>query len=157
MTGRSVAEIANHFGVTDLKVKRILALANLKPAILKMYEAGDIDYKVVRLLTMASKSKQAEWLKLAKDEEQETPRGHWLKTWIMGEKQISTDTALFDLKNYKGAILTDLFGEQEYFADPDLFWALQNAKIAEAIDLFHCDPVHSSLFQSGYTHSKNAV
>lgn len=41
--GRNVADIANHFGVTELKVKRILALANLKPAILKMYEAGDID------------------------------------------------------------------------------------------------------------------
>ena len=67
--GRSVAEIANHFGVTELKVKRILALANLKPAILKMYEAGDIDVPDIRLLTMASKSKQAEWLKLAKDED----------------------------------------------------------------------------------------
>jgi len=33
ITGRDVAEIANHFGVTELKVKRILALANLKPAI----------------------------------------------------------------------------------------------------------------------------
>lgn len=133
ITGRSAPEIANHFGVTELKVKRLLALANLKPAILKMYENEDIDCKVVRLLTMASKAKQTEWLRLAKDEEQETPRGHWLKTWIMGDEQISTKTALFDLKDYKGAILTDLFGEQEYFADPDMFWTLQNAKIAASI------------------------
>ena len=132
-TGRNVADIANHFGVTELKVKRILALANLKPAILKMYEAGDIDVPDIRLLTMASKSKQAAWLKLAKDEEQNTPRRGWLKEWIIGEEQISTKHALFDIKDYKGAILTDLFGEQEFFADPDKFWSLQNIKIAEAV------------------------
>ena len=133
ITGRTVPEIANHFGVTELKVKRILALANLKPAILKMYESGDIDVPSIRLLTLASKSKQAAWLKLAKDEAQDTPRGRWLKNWIMGEEQISTKTALFDLKDYKGAILTDLFGENEYFAEPSKFWKLQNTKIAEAV------------------------
>lgn len=133
ITGRTVPDIANHFGVTELKVKRILALANLKPAILKMYENEDVDIPSIRLLTMASKSKQAAWLKLAKDTEQETPRGRWLKTWIMGEEQISTKVALFDIKNYKGAVLTDLFGETEYFADTDKFWELQNTKIAEAV------------------------
>ena len=149
ITGRTVPEIANHFGVTELKVKRILALADLKPAILKMYENEDIDYKVVRLLTMASKTKQAEWLKLAKDEEQDTPRGHWLKTWIMGDEQISTRTALFDLKDYKGAILTDLFGEREYFADPDMFWSLQNAKIAEAMAEYEADGWQVELMERG--------
>ena len=153
ITGRTVPEIANHFGVTELKVKRILALANLKPTILKMYENEDIDFKVVRLLTMASKSKQAEWLKLAKDEEQETPRGHWLKTWIMGDEQISTKAALFDLKDYKGAILTDLFGEQEYFADPDLFWSLQNGKIAKAIEEYEDDGWHVELMERGRSFS----
>lgn len=133
ITGRTVPDIANHFGVTELKVKRILALANLKPAILKMYENEDIDIPSIRLLTMASKSKQAAWLKLAKDEEQETPRGHWLKTWIMGEEQISTKAALFEIKDYKDAILTDLFGENEYFAESSKFWELQNTKIAEAV------------------------
>ena len=153
ITGRTASEIAHHFGVTELKVKRILALANLKPAILKMYENEDIDFKVVRLLTMASKSKQAEWLKLAKDEEQETPRGHWLKTWIMGDEQISTKTALFDLKDYKGAILTDLFGEQEYFADTDAFWSLQNGKIAKAIEEYEDDGWHVELMERGRSFS----
>lgn len=149
ITGRSIPEIANHFGVTELKVKRILALAHLKPQILKMYEAGDIDVPDIRLLTMASKSKQAQWLKLAKDEEQETPRGRWLKEWIVGEEQISSKVALFDLKDYKGAILTDLFGEQEYFADPDVFWSLQNAKIAQAIAEFEADGWQVELMERG--------
>ncbi len=149
ITGRSIPEIANHFGVTELKVKRILALAHLKPQILKMYEAGEIDVPAIRLLTMASKSKQAAWLMLAKDEEQETPRGRWLKEWIVGGEQISSKVALFDLKDYKGAILTDLFGEQEYFADPDLFWSLQNAKIAQAIAAFEEDGWQVELMERG--------
>jgi len=149
ITGRDVAEIANHFGVTELKVKRILALANLKPAILKMYEAKEIDVSDIRLLTMASKTKQAEWLRLAKDDEQNTPRRGWLKEWIVGEEQISTAHALFDLKDYKGTILTDLFGEQEYFADPDKFWTLQNTKIAESIAEFEADGWQTELMERG--------
>jgi len=101
-----------------------------------MYEAGDIDVPDIRLLTMASKTKQAEWLRLAKDDKQNTPRRGWLKEWIVGEEQISTSRALFDVKDYKGTILTDLFGEQEYFADPDKFWTLQNTKIAQSIAEF---------------------
>jgi ParB family chromosome partitioning protein len=149
ITGRGVADIANHFGVTELKVKRILALANLKPAILKMYEAKEIDVPDIRLLTMASKTKQAEWLRLAKDDEQNTPRRGWLKEWIVGEEQISTSHALFDLKDYKGTILTDLFGEQEYFADPDKFWTLQNTKIAESIAEFEAEGWQAELMERG--------
>jgi len=149
ITGRGVADIANHFGVTELKVKRILALANLKPAILKMYEDKQIDVPDIRLLTMASKSKQAQWLKLAKDDEQNTPRRGWLKEWIVGEEQISTSHALFDVKDYKGAILTDLFGEREYFADPDKFWTLQNTKIAETIAEFEAKGWSVELMERG--------
>ena len=149
ISGRTVAEIATYFGVTELKVKRILALANLKPAILKMYENEDISVSEVRLLTVASKSKQAAWLKLAKDEEQDTPRHGWLKDWIMGEEQISTKAALFDLKDYKGTILTDLFGEKEYFADPDKFWMLQNVKIAEAVAEYEAGGWQVELMERG--------
>ena len=149
VTGRTVPEIANHFGVTELKVKRILALANLKPAILKLYEKGDIDIPSIRLLTMASKSKQAAWLKLAKDTEQDTPTGHWLKSWLLGEEQIHTKHALFDVKDYKGAILTDLFGETAYFADPDKFWELQNTKIAEAVAEYESDGWTVELMERG--------
>lgn len=137
--GRSVVEIAHHFGVTELKVKRILALANLKPQILRLYESKEIDGRTLQALTMASKAKQADWLKLAKDEEQDTPTGRWLKNWLLGEEHISTKVALFDMKNYNGSVISDLFGEQEFFADPDAFWTLQNAKIAETRDAFEAD------------------
>ena len=148
-TGRSISEIADYFGVTELKVKRILALASLKPAILKMYEADEIDVRTIRLLTMASASQQTEWLKLAKDEEQETPTGYWLKSWLVGEEDITTEAALFELKDYKGSILTDLFGEKSYFADPDMFWELQNAKIADMVSAYEADGWPAQLMERG--------
>lgn len=148
-TGRSVSEIADYFGVTDLKVKRILALASLKPAILKMYEADEIDVRTIRLLTMASASQQAEWLRLAKDEAQETPTGYWLKSWLVGEEDITTEAALFDVKDYKGSILTDLFGEKSYFADPDMFWELQNGQIADRVSAYETDGWSVELMERG--------
>ena len=147
--GRSVSEIADYFGVTELKVKRILALASLKPAILKMYEQDEINVPTIRLLTMANPTQQAEWLKLAGDEAQETPTGHWLKTWLLGEQKITTDAALFLLKDYKGAILTDLFGETGYFADPDLFWELQNAKISDMVSAYQSEGWTVELLERG--------
>lgn len=147
--GRSVLEIAQHFGVTELKVKRILALANLKPQILRLYESKEIDGRTLQALTMASKTKQTEWLKLAQDEAQETPTGRWLKNWLLGEEQISTKVALFDMKDYKGSVITDLFGEQEFFADTDAFWSLQNAKIAETRDGFEADGWQVEVMERG--------
>ena len=41
--GRSVQDIANVFGVTDLTVRRRLAIANLHPKIRQMYRAEEID------------------------------------------------------------------------------------------------------------------
>lgn len=38
-------------------------------------------------------------------------------------------SALFDLASYKGPIVSDLFGEDSYFADPDAFWTLQREAV----------------------------
>jgi ParB family transcriptional regulator, chromosome partitioning protein len=54
-----------------------------------------------------------------------------LKAWLLGGAEISTKAALFDEALYRGAIAADLFGEARYFTDPDEFWRLQNAAIAE--------------------------
>ena len=62
------------------------------------------------------------------------PRGHDLKQWLFGTVQIATGAALFPLEDYKGDIITDLFGDLSYFADADAFWALQNAAIASVKD-----------------------
>ena len=73
--GRSIAEIADLFGITELMVRRRLALGNLLPKIREAYRAEAIDAETVRHLTMASKAQQTAWLKLFADPEQRVPSG----------------------------------------------------------------------------------
>jgi ParB family transcriptional regulator, chromosome partitioning protein len=127
--GRSIEDIAHVFGVTELTVKRRLAIANLAPKIRQLYRTEDIDPETLRALTMASKQQQKDWLALFEDEEQQAPMGQGLKRWLLGGQNISTKNALFDLASYQGEIVSDLFGEESYFANPDSFWALQDKAI----------------------------
>jgi ParB family transcriptional regulator, chromosome partitioning protein len=129
--GRTIEEIASVFGVTEIMVKRRLAIANLSPKIRTAYRAEEIDGETLRALTLASKQQQKDWLLLLEDPEQHAPRGTNLKRWLLGGTQIPTTNAIFDVANYKGEIVTDLFGEESYFANPDTFWPLQLEAIAK--------------------------
>lgn len=129
--GRTIGEIADTFGVTEITVKRRLAIANLSPKIRQSYRAEEIDGETLRALTLASKQQQKDWLALFEDSEQGAPRGSNLKRWLLGGTQISTTNAIFDLAAYKAEIVSDLFGEESYFANPDAFWTLQNEAIAK--------------------------
>ena len=129
--GRTIEEIANTFGVTEIMVKRRLAIANLAPKIRTAYRAEEIDGETLRALTLASKQQQKDWLLLFEDPEQHAPKGNNLKRWLLGGTQISTNNAIFDIANYKGEIVSDLFGEESYFANPDTFWPLQLEAIAK--------------------------
>ncbi|OZB12319.1 MAG: partitioning protein, partial [Hyphomonas sp. 34-62-18] len=52
--GRTVEEIAGFFGVTELTVRRVLALASLSAPIRKLYADEEIDRETVRALTLAT-------------------------------------------------------------------------------------------------------
>jgi ParB family transcriptional regulator, chromosome partitioning protein len=132
--GRDIAEIAHVFGVTDLTVRRRLAIANLAPQIRHLYRAEAIDGETLRALTLASKQQQKDWLALYEDADQHAPIGYALKRWLLGGDQISTRVALFDVASYHGAIVSDLFGEESFFADPEQFWTLQMQTIAAKRD-----------------------
>ncbi|MDP8997660.1 MAG: ParB/RepB/Spo0J family partition protein [Pseudomonadota bacterium] len=127
--GRNIAEIANIFGVTELTIKRRLAIANLQPKIRQMYRTEEIDAETLRALTLATKQQQKDWLALWDDEEQDAPIGNHLKKWLLGGENIPTSVALFDLAEYQGEIITDLFGEEKFFAQLEGFWALQDKAI----------------------------
>ena len=129
--GRTIGEIADTFGVTEIMVKRRLFIANLSPKIRQAYRAEEIDGETLRALTLASKQQQKEWLALFEDPENGAPRGSNLKRWLLGGSQIPTTNAIFDLATYKAEIVSDLFGEESYFASPDAFWSLQNEAIAK--------------------------
>lgn len=139
--GRSVPDIARTFGVTELYVKQRLALASLPSGIKDAYRNGDIEPEDLQLLTAARKGQQKEWLAAfaaesdPDDEDAEGAlRGYRLKQWLFGGDRIATAAALFALEDYKGEIVTDLFGEVSCFADRDAFWTLQNEAIARLRD-----------------------
>lgn len=127
--GRSVDDIAATFALTELQVKRILALGNLLPRIREAYRAEEIDAETIRHLTLATKAQQKAWLALFEGEDSYAPRGSQLKAWLFGGGAISVKAALFDMADYSGQIVTNLFEEDGYFADSDAFWAAQQAEI----------------------------
>lgn len=129
--GRSIEDIAATFALTEMKVKRILALGNLLPRIREAYRSEAIDALTIRHLTLASKAQQTAWLALFEDAEARAPRSSQLKAWLFGGASIATSVALFDLATYAGEVVTDLFGEEGYFADADAFWAAQMAAVEE--------------------------
>lgn len=134
--GRSVEDIAAFFGVTDLLVKRVLALASLAEPIRRLYAQDEIDRETIRALTLGAPEQQAEWLRLYHSEDERAPRGRNCKAWITGGAIITTDKALFDLADYEGQITTDLFGEHGVFVDPETFWKAQSAAVAQRIEAY---------------------
>lgn len=126
--GRDVADLSVTFGISELAVRRILALGNLLPRVRALYREGEIEVATLRHLTMASKSRQRTWLALFDDPQAYLPTGQQLKAWLLGGQSIPVKHALFDTQGMTG-IVSDLFGEERYFADADAFWAVQNAVI----------------------------
>lgn len=127
-------EIAAHFAISEQVVKRRLAIGTLHPDIRRLYRAGEIDARTLHLLTLATRERQKAWLALAADPDQTPPPPWQLKAWLLGGAEIATAAALFDEAWYQGGIVSDLFGEDRYFTDPDEFWRLQNEAIAAERD-----------------------
>ncbi|MEC3912806.1 hypothetical protein U5A82_20730 [Sphingobium sp. CR2-8] len=67
---------------------------------------------------------------LLNDGKSYAPTGHALKSWLLSGHAIATSKALFELSLYTGEILTDLLGEDSYFADAGRFWQAQEDAIA---------------------------
>lgn len=137
--GNNVADIADQFGITERLVQQRLAIANLITPILTAYREEKISPTTVRILTMATKKQQKAWWKLCKSDEDYAPEGFQLKSWLFGGANIKTDNALFDVADYTGNVICDLFGEDRYFDDADKFWSLQNTAIATTKEQYLAD------------------
>jgi ParB family chromosome partitioning protein len=129
--GRKPEEIAGTFGLSDREVRRVLALGNLLPRIRELYRKEEIDPGTVRHLTLASRAKQREWLALFRSPDSYAPTGSNLKRWLFGGEVIPTKAAIFPLDAYQGEVVSDLFGEESYFANAEAFWAAQMAAVEE--------------------------
>ena len=134
--GRSTDDIGITFGLTSLQVKRTLAIDNLLPRIRTMYRAEKIDVVTMRHLTLATKTQQREWLGLVDCPEKHAPTGSQLKAWLFGGSAIAAKVAMFDLAGYPGEIISDLFGEDSYFADADAFWTAQMADVEKQASFY---------------------
>jgi ParB family chromosome partitioning protein len=128
--GKTVAEIADTFGITTRMVERRLALGNLIPRIRDLYRKDEIEAETVRHLTLATEKQQKAWLKLFNSSDVRAPTGFQLKQWLFGGSAIPVSNALFPLEDYKGRIVADLFAEDSYFVDTAAFWTLQNQAVA---------------------------
>ncbi len=134
--GRTCDNIAAHFGVSERLVTQRLAIANLYQPILNAYRRAEIAPATLRILTMATTRQQKAWWKLFKTEDEWAPTGVQLKSWLFGGAHIPTSNALFDVKEYPGTIVTDLFDDASYFAETDTFWQLQNTAIAALVEQY---------------------
>jgi len=137
--GQSIDDIAAVFGITANSVKRRLALGALIPEVKEAYTNQQIDAASIRVLTMATEEQQAEWLALFNSDDYCPTGTHQLKAWLTGGGVITTEVALFNVTDYTGTILTDLFGEHGQFADVEHFWESQNAAIAKEIETYKAD------------------
>ena len=117
-------------------MKRTLAIGNLLPRIRTLYRTDKIDAVTMRHLTLASKAQQREWLALVDCPEKHAPTGSQLKAWLFGGSAIAAKVAMFDLADYKGALISDLFGEDSYFAGADSFWTAQMAEVEKQVDFY---------------------
>lgn len=134
--GRSVEDIGLTFGLTALQVKRTLAIGNLLPRIRNLYRTDKIDAVTMRHLTLATKTQQRDWLALVDCPEKHAPTGTSLKAWLFGGSAIAAKVAMFDVAGYDGAIISDLFGEDSYFADADAFWIAQMAEVEKQAEFY---------------------
>jgi len=89
--GRAVEDIAAFFGVTELNVRRVLALAALSAPIRKLYADEDIDRETVRALTLATPAQQANWLNLWNSEKERAPMGRACRAWVTGGSRPALD------------------------------------------------------------------
>lgn len=134
--GRTVEDIGLTFGLTSLQVKRTLAIGNLLPRIRNLYRTDKVDVVTMRHLTLASKVQQRDWLALVDCPEKHAPTGSQLKSWLFGGSAIATKVAMFDVTSYTGEIVSDLFGEDSYFADSEAFWIAQMGEVEKQANLY---------------------
>lgn len=135
--GLNVEDIALQFGLTERLVSQRLALGSLHVPILTAYSNDEVGSSTVQYLTMATPKQQKAWWKLFKSDDP-TPQGHSLKQWLFGG-EIPVENALFNVADYSGNIVSNLFGEDSYFDDAEKFWELQNEVISEAKRLYHAE------------------
>lgn len=133
--GRSVADIAASFSMTERQVRQSLAIGSLPAKIIKLAEDDKLYAGALEALTNATKDQLQQFLKMPS---RNRPRAGWqIKDWLQkNNKRMPVQFALFDVADYKGVVTEDLFADEseaKCFTDADQFWKLQKQCIDVAI------------------------
>lgn len=132
--GLSVDDIAEQFSTSPRSVQRMLAIGTLPKKILDAAEANEIGSQTLEALAIAAKADVVRYSKL---KPKERPNDWQIKDWLYGEKgAYPASAAIFDLADYKGPKITDLFGEEDQIilTDGEEFWKLQNAEVEATLE-----------------------
>ncbi len=127
--GWDTKTIAEVYSMSELQVRQTLAIGSLPLAVCKAYEAEDIDEACLRVLAIGDKARVRKWVELHKKGEAPTWSREIRSFLVNSKSEIRTSMALFDVSEAKIAIVEDFFQDENFFADSDEFWQLQNAEI----------------------------
>ena len=125
-TGVSVEDIAKQFSYTPDAVKRVLAIGSLPKKILDAAEKDEIGDRTLRALAVASKKDVARYNKLKPSER---PNDWQINDWLYADGMYPEDAAIFNLEDYTGGRIEDLFNDTVYLTDGLQFIELQSKAI----------------------------
>lgn len=127
-TGGTVEDIAEKTGFSTQTVKRRIALATLCPDAKKALRSGLISRSVAEAMTVGSREQQRAIIEGI--EADYPPDADDIRSILIGSKP-SLSMAIFPREHYTGALITDLFADDEttYFDDVDQFLECQREAV----------------------------
>jgi len=135
--GKTIADIANEFGIAQTQVKKRLKLAGVAPDIVQHYRKGNIDLEAVMAFTVCDDHDKQ--LACYADLSDEYMNAWRIKKYLLDEA-ISTEDALVkfvtlkDFKKAGGSVTTDLFESVSYINERDLLEKLALEKLTLAAE-----------------------
>jgi ParB family chromosome partitioning protein len=130
--GEDLATIAAKAGVSEVTVRRRLAIAGLCSASKDALRAGSISLAMAEALTLGGEAQQEQALEQLKRYNHDAKS---VRRWFTSSKPSVAD-ALFPLEMYEGTFTTDLFAEDSgtYFDDVPQFLELQRLGVLKKAD-----------------------
>jgi len=127
--GMTVNEIASRFDKKEREVQQLLAIGSLPKKILDLAEKNVIGDRTLKALAIAPGKDIVRYTKLKLDQ---LPNDWDIQNWLAGsEGMFMAKYAIFDLDEYVGPKMTDLFAEEDevWLLDGAEFWRLQQKMI----------------------------
>jgi ParB family transcriptional regulator, chromosome partitioning protein len=143
--GKSIADIAASFGVTEAVVSRRLALSRVSPLLLARYRAGEINLDLLQAFTISSDhaAQEAVWEQTpAYNRHPQTIRRLLLAGDMPATDRLARFVGVPVYEAAGGSVRRDLFAEGEqgvFICDPIRLTQLANEKLARAAEELKAD------------------